>query len=268
MQQKIIDEKANLIFHLLENINRELSFEASFKISHKKLLQNRFTFGIDKKTQTEQTFLNICKQMDIPDQLLAVYKDNLSDANMVGFGFEGNENGCYYKVYLDFWDKITNELHHKSNKLEPVVSLLGFKWNPLDNTQGVVSRYICYPLLSVKMILHKLSRIYEHHHLNTLQIIENIINYVANKMINDSSLVYLEVREENNSRISFDLNFYKANLEIREIYPFLCQICQHYSIPIETFNLLYRKINTKILGHISGGIDREGKDFFTIYYEV
>ena len=87
-------------------------------------------------------------------------------------------------------------------------------------------------------------------------------------MINDSSFIYLEMSEENNDRVSFDINLYKANLQIKEIYPFLWQICQHYSISVETFNLFSEKINTKIFGHLSGGIDKEGKDFLTIYYEV
>jgi hypothetical protein len=267
MQQQIIDEKANFIFHLLENVNGELSFEASFKMAHKKLLKNRFILGIEKETNTEEMLLHICKQMDMPDEYLEICTKKISDANMLYFGFEGTENSCSYKVYLDFWDKITNELHSKSNKLEPVILGLGFKWNPLNNGQGRISTYTCYPLISVKIILQKLSSIYDHHP-NTLQIINSLINYTASKMMNDSSFIYIEMSEENNGRISFDINLYKANLQIKEIYPFLCQICQHYSISIETFNLLYEKINTKIFGHLSGGIDREGKDFLTIYYEV
>lgn len=186
---------------------------------------------------------------------------------MVYFGFEGNENSCFYKVYLDFWDKITKELDHKSNKLEPVILGLGFKWNPLDNGQGRISTYTCYPLISVKVMLQKISRIYDHHP-KILQIINSLIHYVTSKTMNDSSFIYLEMNEENNSRISFDINLYKANLQIQDIYPFLCQMCEHYSLSTEVFNLLYGRINTKILGHLSGGIDKEGKDFLTIYYEV
>jgi hypothetical protein len=47
MEKQIIDEKANLIFQLLGNTNREMSFEASFKITHKKLLQNRFILAVE-----------------------------------------------------------------------------------------------------------------------------------------------------------------------------------------------------------------------------
>ena len=268
MEKQIIDEKANLIFQLLGNTNREMSFEASFKITHKKLLQNRFILAVEMEKNIEETLLNICKQMDIPDEYLEICQDKISEANILYFGFEGSEHSCLYKVYLDFWNKIIKEIHNKTNKSEPVLLGLGFKWNPLDKSKKAIATYTCYPLLPVKIILQRIANIYDRHNLDTLQIINGIINHVASKMIDDSSLIYLEVSEENNPRVSFDINLYKANLPLQEIYPFLCQICQHYSISIANFNLLYGKINTKILGHLSGGIDREGNDFFTIYYEV
>jgi len=59
---------------------------------------------------------------------------------------------------------------------------------------------------------------------------------------------------------------YGANLELQEVYPFLLDMCRHYSIPEEQFHNLYEPTKTQILGHLAGGIDREGRDFFTIYF--
>ena len=61
---------------------------------------------------------------------------------------------------------------------------------------------------------------------------------------------------------------YRAALELRELHPFLSEMCQHYSISSETFQAIYDQVKTKIFGHLSGGIDREGKDFLTVYYGV
>ena len=80
--------------------------------------------------------------------------------------------------------------------------------------------------------------------------------------------IYLEVSEEDNPRRSFDINLYKANLKLHELYPFLSKTSRHYSIPPEEFDPLYDQIRTRLFGHLAGGIDREGKDFLTIYYEV
>ncbi len=43
-------------------------------------------------------------------------------------------------------------------------------------------------------------------------------------------------------------------------------ICRHYSIPEEQFHKLYEPAKSHILEHLAGGIDRQGRDFFTIYY--
>jgi hypothetical protein len=43
---------------------------------------------------------------------------------------------------------------------------------------------------------------------------------------------------------------------------------RHYSIPPEQFSALYEGVRDKTFGHIAGGIDREGRDFVTVYYGV
>ena len=53
---------------------------------------------------------------------------------------------------------------------------------------------------------------------------------------------------------------------MKEIYPFLMEIIQYYSIPSEEFHNLYEAVKTQIFGHLTGGIDREGRDFLTVYF--
>ena len=64
------------------------------------------------------------------------------------------------------------------------------------------------------------------------------------------------------------MNMYKAKVRLEELYPLLMDMCQHYSIPSEEFHILYDQFKAKLFGHLSGGIDREGKDFLTLYYGV
>jgi len=42
----------------------------------------------------------------------------------------------------------------------------------------------------------------------------------------------------------------------------------HYDIPFERFESLYKKIQSDRLGHLAGGVDRKGRDFFTVYHGV
>jgi len=61
---------------------------------------------------------------------------------------------------------------------------------------------------------------------------------------------------------------YRANLLLNELYPFLLDIMKHYSIPAEEFHVLYEPVKSQIFGHLSGGIDRQDRDFLTIYFGV
>jgi len=97
------------------------------------------------------------------------------------------------------------------------------------------------------------------------EIVKGILDLASSK-VNKERFLYLDVKEENNPRSSFDINVYGANLQLQEVYPFLLDMCRHYSIPEKQFLNLYEPAKTNILGHLAGGIDREGRDFFTIYY--
>jgi len=262
-----IPEKAGLLFQLVKNLKLE-GLERSFKMSEKRLLANRFLFGINKKEIEQERLLDICERMEMPEKHLGALKEKLSDANLFLFGFEENERSCVYKVYLEFWDKIKKEVRTKPKKTDPVLLHLGFKWDALDNTKGTIARYTSYPLLSVKDILKRLKRIYDGVQDRTsFDIVKGIIKLASTKAVKDM-FIYLEVSEEDNPRRSFDINLYKANLQLHELYPLLSKMSRHYSISSEEFDPLYDQIGTRLFGHLAGGIDREGKDFLTVYYEV
>ena len=268
MNSQIIDAKAYLIFDLLESLDLPFSFEASFKMTQNTLMKNRFILGIENSDKLRENILYICQSINMPNQYLEIFLQNLPNANMISVGFESDAISCMYKAYLEFWGKTIYELKQKYNKTEPVVLYLGFKWNALDNTKGLISKYRCHPLLAVEMILQRISGIYQDdQHLPAREIVKDIIN-LASQRANDTQFIYLEVSEENNQRKSFDINLYPANLQLQDIQHYLGKMCQHYAIPTVNFNSLYQQINTKTLGHLSGGIDRQGREFLTLYYQV
>jgi hypothetical protein len=89
---------------------------------------------------------------------------------------------------------------------------------------------------------------------------------LASRKVSRERFLFLDVKEENNPRSSFDINVYSANLQLKDAYPLLLGLSQHYSIPEERFQKLYEAVKGHILGHIAGGIDRKGRDFFTLYF--
>lgn len=263
MQNAIIDQKANLIFDVLESLNLQFRVEASLKMINGTLFRNRFILGIDKSENLSANFSYICKTMNMPDQYWQVFNQYFADANMIYLGFEGSHENCLYKIYLELWGKIISEKNHK----QPLLYGVGLKWNSLNNSQVAISKYTYYPLLSVEMILNRILNVYGNQNAENYYLLRDIIKFAANKTDNDL-FTYLEVTEDNKNRKSFDINLYQANIQLKEVYHYLLNASQNYSISPQNFNSLYQNITTKILGHLSGGIDREGRAFITIYYEV
>ena len=264
-------EKAGLLFHLIKSLNIDYGFERSFKISEKALLGNRFLFTMSKhaiRQDPHGRILNICRRMDMPKKLLEVYNQNLPSANYVHFGFEEDEKSYIYKAYLEFWTDWENETKNQPNRFDPFLVHLGFKWDVSEPTRCVLTRYTCYPSLSVENILERLSRVfYSDQYRAPCEIAKGIVKLASSRISHDK-IFYVEVEEENNPRRSFDMNMYKAKLRLEELHFLLLDMCQHYSIPSEEFHILYDQFRAKLFGHLSGGIDREGKDFFTVYYGV
>ncbi|HSB82035.1 MAG TPA: DUF3467 domain-containing protein [Candidatus Methylomirabilis sp.] len=265
------DRQAGLLFQLVEGLNVGAGLERSVKISEGSLLSNRFLLGLSKRTigpGADKQILDICTRLRMPRDLLDAFGVGLADANYVHFGFERGERASLYKVYLEFWRKIEESLRNRPENLGPFLLHLGFKWDTTEAARRATTRYTWHPWLAVEDILARASGLLDPGlHRRTLEILSGILR-LASGRIPHQDILYLEVTEEGNPRRSFDINMYRANLRLAELYPLLLQIGGRYSIPFQELQAFYEPIKHKTFGHISGGIDREGKDFLTVYYGV
>jgi hypothetical protein len=91
---------------------------------------------------------------------------------------------------------------------------------------------------------------------------------LASQRIGNDSFVYVEASEEGNPRKSFDINFYKAGLQVFDIAPVLTTLWQRYDIPGMPEQILPGQVGACPFGHLSGGLGRDGRDFLTMYYEL
>lgn len=260
------EKKAALLLRFMER--RELlGFEKSFKMSEKTLLANRFLLGVSKREVPQNSLFVICERLGMQDDHLSALMDNLLNVDIVHFGFEENANGCVYKVYLEYCAKHSREQACQQNVGDPVLLHLAFKWNPLTDSAGSIAKYIYHPGLSVAKIFARLTALYSGADDRfSLAMAQDLIN-AASARVSANNLMYIEVSEQGNPRWSFDINLYEANLYLAEVEDLLFGMSKHYAIPDGQFKLLYNTIKANRLGHLSGGIDREGRDFFTVYYE-
>lgn len=265
------EEKSAALFRLVKELNVEIGLEYSFKILEKSLFKNRFLLGVNKRLiedHAHERIIHICRQLDMPQSLLETFRNCLLDANYVHFGFEENKNTCLYKVYVEFWDSIREKIRSRKDFSQPFLLHLGFKWDAFDNDRKSVTRYSWHPWLSIPDILARLGAVLDPvTHRPIYKTAESLVAMAAER-IPHQDILYLEVTEDGNPRRSFDINVYRAGLQVGELYPLLAKLGEHYAVSHGEFHHLYDQIRTKRFGHISGGMGREGTDFCTIYYGV
>ncbi len=264
------DQPGQLILELVDDLDINYAFERSFKFSENTLLGNRFLVTIKQtripEEERHREITGLCRQLGMPDEFLEAFKKNLPEADTVDFGFEEDKRDCVYKVYLDFLSKWKKEAAGTPVEGEPFVMFFGYKWDSRDPSKRALTKYVWYPSISFERIKESFSEIFRgQKYQEPLQIAKELMEIVSKQTTHDN-VYYLDVTEESSPRRSFDINMYKAGLQLKQIYPWLARTVRYYCIPSEAFHALYNPIRTKAFGHLSGGIGRAGKDFLTIYY--
>lgn len=261
--------KADLLMQCVGALDVPYGYERSFRLSDRILLAHRFLITLNKLAigpQPHARIRDICQRMEMPEAFLEATGDYLGAAKFVHFGFEGSSRACLYKVYLEFGSSVDGVVQSATNGSTPVLLYVAFKWDVSDPSRHAVTRYVWYPSLSVPGIRDRLVEIYDGGgHEESLDIATGILECAASRMAPED-IRYMEVSEDQNPRRSFDINLYDADLQMRDLHPFLSRMYRQYNIPDASFHALYDQIKTQTFGHLAGGLHRQGQDFFNVYY--
>ena len=253
---------------LLELVtSRGLAFgrEDSFKMADGRLLSERLLIGIRRGRIPARTFAEIAASIGMPDEFRSPFLERLPEADVVLFGLENGEAGLLRKAYLEFWEKLRQRVLATGTK-DPELLNLGFKWYAGEHSARMVSRYTCYPMLDLAGMLRRIRAIYEGAtDAPSCRIALQLVQLAARR---GAPLIYLEVGEEGTPRRSYDINLYKADLTLAGIEQELREAAARYRLPREAFEALFSRVRERPLGHLSGGLARDGGDFLTVYYET
>lgn len=83
-----------------------------------------------------------------------------------------------------------------------------------------------------------------------------------------AALLYLEASESGNPRRSFDVNLYKTGLFVSDVAAELRAAAALFEVGSDTIEAQLGALGHRPLGHISGGTDRYGSEFLSIYGEI
>lgn len=255
------------LLDLLTNAGLPFGAEASFKLTQGHMLADRLMLGVRAKHAPWPVVADIAQQLGMPAPLLPLLSAHHTDADVVLFGMEQGPDQCVFKIYLEFWNKVARDVMATRDRTPQLLDL-GIKW-VAGEAQARVAKYWCYPLLSPAECSDRLRLLYGvPTQASEAFDLANSLLVSAAQQRPGASFIYIEVEETGTPRRSFDLNIYKAGLRMCDAQAWLDQLAAHFKPPAEAFATLMSNIAQHPLGHISGGTDRHGQDFLTVYHEV
>ena len=264
------DRVAQTSARLLERI-RELGapfqHERSFRLSASGLQGNRFLASLnvaDLGPQAADRTLAIARELGMPAAAEAAARQQFGSALCLHFGYEATGDGILCKLYLER-QVPADEAARAAAETSSVPLHLAYKWD-VDSGRHVVTQYDWFPGLTAQNIAARLQLLYAGAaDADAARIAIETLSLAAART---TSLQYLEVHEPDNGRHSFDLNLYDADLAVRDLLPLLLRMRDLYGIRPGQMQALVDQIRTRALGHLAGGVHRDGRGFFNVYYGV
>lgn len=262
-------ENGALLLRLVGDLGVPFQHERSLRIAEGVLHADRFLLTVERRDiagDARARVLEICERLGMPQALRAAAAARFDMASCLHFGFEGDAGRAVVKLYLE---RVVGEgeARRARERGEPALLHVAFKWEPGGGTQ-VTTEYLWHPALGTAEIAQRLAQhVYRGAEQGSREIAQSVLELAAAR-VPAQQLQYLEVQEPGNGRRSFDLNLYNARLQVKDVQPQLYRMRDLFAVRPGQFQALYDQIKTKPLGHLAGGVHRNGKDFFNLYYGV
>jgi hypothetical protein len=248
---------ARRLYLLFRNLPLQ-GFERSFKLLDGSLWSRRFLVGIQSTRLAPEDFVFLSRQMGAPLSVQKAMAAGLQDASFVHIGFEQAGDHSVYKLYLEH-----PAAAQADGGIRPLY--IGYKWDPDDNARCAVSRYTQPEAMALPDVLDKTAMAYAGQDPPVQRIAREII-WEAGSRAAANQLLFVEVVEDGTSRASFDINLYEARMTVSELQAPLQALSQHLGISAQVFVPFMRSVRADRVGHLSGGTDRHGRAFLTVYH--
>lgn len=259
------------ILRLANDLNAPYLYEHSFKLSDQEILDHRLLISLRMAhlgPHPLTALAHICDTLVVPTAYRTILESHMREADNLHLGIEEGSGTFVYKLYLEFARKFKQGVRNARESCGPLLLHLAFKWNPMREGFQTIARYICDPGLGPSEMQRKLSTIYAHRPGAPTHRFASALLEKATRRMPVESLFFLAVEEDDNPRQSFDLCVYDAGFTLSEIEQEVMAMGKYFKIPEGRFARVFEPLRQEKLGHFSGGLGRNGKEFCTLYYGV
>ncbi|MGC4060139.1 MAG: hypothetical protein QM749_04515 [Aquabacterium sp.] len=274
-------EAANRLLDLTANIPLA-DIERSCKFSAGTLSRERLLLGQTAALLAGTTLDAAPRFLRLPPSAKLPYMQDRLRANFIYLGFEGSAQGLSYRIHLEFPVKLAQQLDAATGQMTPTLLARGYKWDALqpERDHYDATDYWWHPRLTVDQIHMRLAALWAQQpgsdadtpsmpHTPALAAAQALVKRTIDLGRHRSNALdwqYLEVTEPASSHHSFDLNVYKADLRMAELAGEMRALAQALGIDDADVDAFLADTADATLGHVSGGLGRDGQPFLTVYY--
>jgi len=255
------------LYERLAELEVAVCWEPSFKLSVGTLLADRFLLSLTPPAPggPRGRFTRILAGLGLPDCYLPVVEANLPDACHLHLGVEQGPGGCLHKFYLEFPLAQSPGLDGTPAGSGPPLVHIAFKWDPARAQRHTVTRYLDRSAADGSGLVQTIGTICDQQSGAMVAAAAALIERAAPSLA-FAHMQLLEVLEEGNPRRSFDLRLYGSGLRLAALRDWLGGLWDHFGIAAAARRALLERFGGAPIGHLSGGVGRDGGEFCTIYY--
>lgn len=260
-------EQAALLLRHVNELGVPYQQERSFRMAHDELQANRFLITMDRIDLPDpgvETVLAICRELGLPGYFESAVRQHFDKALCVHLGFESTPRGVVLKLYLE---RELSAAEKTATTPDGIPVYMAWKWSAAAGL-AVLSRYHWFAMTDCAGVEHRLERIYKNALTPSAAPWISAVLQRAASRASVEQLQYLEVLEDGNSRRSFDLNLYASGFCLGDLQAELAALRDHFQLRPGYFQALFDQIKSRNIGHIAGGVHRDGAEFVTVYYGV
>ena len=252
---------------LVAALRAPYGLERSFKIMPRALIEDRFLISLHRSALGgAERLQQIAHAVGVPEAFDGAIAAALADADIVHFGYEGGEGHPIYKIYLEYASQVRRA--QAQNAADPLLVYLAYKWVPQSPERRTITRYTWLPCRTGAAIAERLQKLVPAAQAPRALACGLDLLSRASGRTDARKLFLMEVAEADNQRRSYDLNVYRADLHLGDIADLLEPLAAEFAVPQPSIRALLERCGALELGHLSGGLGRDGREFVTVYYGV
>lgn len=263
---KTSSSDGDLLREIVDGLGAAYGVERSTKLAAGEVLDERFLLTLHKNALGADPLarlLYIGNRFHLPEAFADSIADGLPEANIIHLGFEGGGKGAVCKIYLEFAEDFPARREAAAKAGETMLLYRAFKWNLAHPGNNAVTRYL-YPPCRTEVEIR--DGIAASGGAGPAAELASTLLAQALRRVSADDLMFMRIEEAGTPRRSFDLNVYKADITGADIVPHLAPLWRPLGISDNQAANVESAIRGEEIGHISGGVGRDGIDFLTLYF--